>query len=58
MAGKQVQRRRGSTAQHAVFTGALGEITVDTDKKTAEQAARDWINANESVWKAWLPAAQ
>lgn len=35
MAGKQVQRRRGSTAQHAVFTGALGEITVDTDKKTA-----------------------
>jgi len=35
MAGKQVQRRRGSTAEHAVFTGAVGEITVDTDKKTA-----------------------
>jgi hypothetical protein len=35
MAGKQVQRRRGSTAQTAVFTGAVGEITVDTDKKTA-----------------------
>lgn len=33
MAGKQVQRRRGSTAQHAVFTGALAEVTVDTDKK-------------------------
>ena len=33
MPGKQVQRRRGSTAQHAVFTGALGEVTVDTDKK-------------------------
>jgi glycine betaine/proline transport system substrate-binding protein len=31
---------------------------VDTDKKTAAQAARDWINAHESVWKAWLPAAQ
>jgi len=31
---------------------------VDTDKKTAEQAARDWITAHESVWKAWLPAAQ
>jgi glycine betaine/proline transport system substrate-binding protein len=31
---------------------------VDTDKKTAEQAARDWINAHESVWKAWIPAAQ
>jgi hypothetical protein len=31
----QVQFRRGTTAQHAVFTGAQGEITVDTDKKTA-----------------------
>jgi hypothetical protein len=28
----QVQRRRGTTAQHATFTGAVGEITVDTDK--------------------------
>jgi hypothetical protein len=24
--------RRGTTAQHATFTGALGEVTVDTDK--------------------------
>lgn len=32
---KQVQFRRGTTAQHSVFTGALAEITVDTDKKTA-----------------------
>lgn len=31
----QVQHRRGSTAQHATFTGAIGEITVDTTKKTA-----------------------
>jgi hypothetical protein len=30
---RQVQFRRGTTAQHAVFTGAQGEITVDTDKK-------------------------
>ena len=34
MAGTQVQRRRGTTAEHASFTGALGEITVDTTKKT------------------------
>ena len=26
------QRRRGTTAQHAAFTGLLGELTVDTDK--------------------------
>lgn len=31
----QVQFRRGTTAQHATFTGAEGEITVDTDKRTA-----------------------
>lgn len=31
----QVQFRRGTTVQHATFTGAEGEITVDTDKKTA-----------------------
>lgn len=32
---KRVQHRRGTTAEHAVFTGAQGEVTVDTDKKTA-----------------------
>lgn len=26
--------RRGTTAEHASFTGALAEVTVDTDKKT------------------------
>jgi hypothetical protein len=28
----QVQFRRGTTVQHATFTGALGEVTLDTDK--------------------------
>ena len=27
------QRRRGTTTQHASFTGLLGELTVDTDKE-------------------------
>lgn len=31
---KVLQHRRGTTAQHAAFVGALGEITIDTDKKT------------------------
>lgn len=31
---KQVQIRRGTTTQTSTFTGAVGEITVDTDKKT------------------------
>lgn len=30
----QIQWRRGNTAQTAAFTGALAEITVDTDKNT------------------------
>ena len=30
-----VQFRRGTTVQHATFTGAVGEITVDTTKDTA-----------------------
>lgn len=30
---KQLQLRRGTTAQHSTFTGAVGEVTVDTDKK-------------------------
>lgn len=30
---KQIQLRRGTTSQHSAFTGAAGEVTVDTDKK-------------------------
>jgi hypothetical protein len=30
-----LKHRRGTTAQHASFTGDVGEITVDTDKDTA-----------------------
>ena len=31
----------------------LGEV--DLDKKSAEQAARDWVDKHEDVWKTWLP---
>ena len=31
----QVQKRRGTTSEHSTFTGAEGEITVDTTKDTA-----------------------
>tara|TARA_A100001015_G_scaffold38166_1_gene41997 strand:+ start:3024 stop:3518 length:495 start_codon:yes stop_codon:yes gene_type:complete len=30
----EVQFRRGTTAEHNSFTGAVGEVTVDTDKDT------------------------
>jgi hypothetical protein len=30
----QIQRRRGTTAQHTTFTGVEGELTVDTTKDT------------------------
>ena len=29
----QVQFRRGTTGRHSAFTGAVGEVTVDTEKK-------------------------
>ena len=29
----RVQFRRGTTSEHSSFTGAVGEVTVDTDKK-------------------------
>tara|TARA_B100000427_G_scaffold275517_1_gene244077 strand:+ start:2667 stop:3125 length:459 start_codon:yes stop_codon:yes gene_type:complete len=31
----QVQFRKGTTSEHAQFTGAVAEVTVDTNKKTA-----------------------
>ena len=31
---KRVQFRRGTTSEHSSFTGAVGEVTVDTDKDT------------------------
>lgn len=31
----QLKLRRGTTVQHSTFTGASGEVTIDTDKKTA-----------------------
>lgn len=30
----ELKHRRGTTAQHSVFTGAVGEFTYDTDKKS------------------------
>ncbi len=32
---RQIQLRRGTTAQHSTFTGAVGEVTVDIDKDVA-----------------------
>ena len=31
---KQLQLRRGTDAEHSTFTGAVGEVTVDTTNKT------------------------
>jgi glycine betaine/proline transport system substrate-binding protein len=33
--------------------GMIAEV--DSGSKTAEEAARAWIDANEAVWSAWLP---
>ena len=31
---KRLQHRGGTTSQHSTFTGAVREVTVDTDKNT------------------------
>ena len=49
-----IQQRRGTTAQHASFTGLAGEITVDTDKKVVVvhdgSTAGGIPLAKESAW--------
>jgi hypothetical protein len=49
---KQVRLRRGTTAQHATFTGADGEITFDTDKKCL--VAHDGITAGGRAVTGWV----
>ena len=44
---KQVQWRKGTTAQHKSFVGANGEITIDTDKKTV--VVHDGVTPGGSV---------
>jgi hypothetical protein len=62
---KQVQIRRGTTAQHVVFTGALAEVTYDTDKKTlithdgstvggVELARKDFANVRKAEFPETL----
>lgn len=48
---KQVQFRRGTTDQHTSFTGAEGEITVDTDKNTAIVHDGDKVGGYELAQK-------
>jgi hypothetical protein len=49
-----IQRRRGTTAQHATFTGADGEITIDTDKDAI--VVHDGTTAGGFVGGGFLPA--
>ncbi len=49
MAGTQIQYRRGSQAQNDAFTGALGEITVDTTNKTIRIHDGSTVGGNTAV---------
>lgn len=53
----QVQNRRGTTIQHSIFTGAEGEITVDTQRKSivvhdgttvGGSPIPNWVSANST----------
>ena len=43
----QIQLRQGTTTEHNTFTGAVGEVTVDTDKKTV--VVHDGVTAGGTV---------
>ena len=40
---KQLQLRRGTSAEHSTFTGAVGEVTMDTTRNTLR--IHDGVNA-------------
>jgi len=50
----QLQLRKGNTAQTAVFTGALAEVTVDTDQDTVVVHDGTTVGGNYIVSKAQL----
>jgi len=63
----RIQFRRGSSAQHASFTGAVGEMTVDTDKDVVvvhdgstaggfEMLRADMNNQSGTVSETYMPS--
>jgi hypothetical protein len=50
----QLQLRKGNTAQTAVFTGALAEVTVDTDQKTVIVHDGTTVGGNYIITKTQL----
>lgn len=44
---RQIQIRRGTAAEHNNFTGAIGEITMDTTKKTLRVHDGEKVGGNE-----------
>ena len=49
---KQVRLRRGTTTQHATFTGADGEVTFDTTKKCL--VLHDGVTAGGKPVEGWV----
>ena len=51
---RQIQIRRGTAAEHENFTGAIGEITMDTTNKTPQlptaQNNYTWYRKYKSGW--------
>jgi hypothetical protein len=50
----QLQLRRGNTAQTAVFTGVIAEVTVDTDQKTLTIHDGTTVGGNYLITKSQL----
>lgn len=51
-----VQRRRGTTAEHAAFTGLAGEVTVDTSKQALVVHDGSTPGGHPAATAAWATA--
>jgi ABC-type proline/glycine betaine transport system substrate-binding protein len=47
---KVLQNHRLTNAQQAVMI-----YEVDVNKRDVDEVVAEWMEANESVWRSWLP---
>lgn len=55
---RQIQIRRGTTAENDAFTGAIGEITMDTTRKTLRVHDGETVGGTTLAKQSDIPSAE
>lgn len=55
---RQIQIRRGTTAENDAFTGAIGEITMDTTRKTVRVHDGETVGGTTLAKQSDIPSAE